>query len=164
MNGFENHEPGPEENRPKSSQIESYFTRLRNGDEDSIESAENGTLDEEHKALANKPFLSLNREKSNKNLKTNGLSKMPSSMVSTTNIGQGLMLPGKLTRHKSELKLKDKVDTNVLPEALKGMGQEGIVRFLKAKVKMLSEQLEIIQKDEKKHIEKIKGIIFKLTF
>lgn len=169
---FENHQNGfdkseVDENKLESYHFESYFPKFRNGDDDSFGSNEQGKekdmvnseeVKDEQKFLSNKPFMSLNREKSNKNLKPASSAKLPSSIISTTNLGQGLTLPGKLTRHKSETKLKEKViDNNVLPESMKGMGQEGIVRFLKAKVKMLTEQLEIIQKDEKKHIEKIKG-------
>lgn len=169
---FENHQNGfdnkneIDENKLESYHLESYFPKFRNGDSDSFGSNDQAKekdfsseeIKDEQKFLTNKPFLSLNREKSNKNLKPANSAKLPSSIISTTNLGQGLTLPGKLTRHKSETKLKEKViDNNVLPESMKGMGQEGIVRFLKAKVKMLTEQLEIIQKDEKKHIEKIKG-------
>lgn len=80
-----------------------------------------------------------------------------SANITAMNEGHGFLLSGKLTRHKSEIKLKDKTLDNVLPESLKGMGQDNIIRFLKAKIKVLTEQLEVLHSDEKKHIDKIKG-------
>ncbi|KAL0267712.1 UNVERIFIED_CONTAM: hypothetical protein PYX00_009904 [Menopon gallinae] len=84
--------------------------------------------------------------------------KLCHSAKITVNEGPGFMLSGKLTKNKSEAKSKDKILEAVLPESLKGMGQENIIRFLKAKVRMMAEQLEVLQSDEKKHIEKIKEL------
>lgn len=73
-------------------------------------------------------------------------------------IGANLSQP-KLTRHKSEVRIRERFDGNLVPDSVKNMGQDGVLRFLKAKVQILAEQLENVQKDEKKLVEKVKGEI-----
>jgi len=65
--------------------------------------------------------------------------------------------PNKLTRNKSEYKIREKIDGNLVPETVKNLGVDNVVRFLKAKVQILTDQLENRQKDERKLIEKLKG-------
>ncbi|KAK6619834.1 hypothetical protein RUM44_006233 [Polyplax serrata] len=79
--------------------------------------------------------------------------------ISTTNVGQQAVLPLGVTRNKSEHKLRQGIlDNQLIPESIKGIGQEGTIKFLTAKVKVLADQLQVMQKEEKKFVDRIKEL------
>lgn len=81
--------------------------------------------------------------------------------ISKTNLGIQNEFSSGLTRHKSDTRLKQgKAIDDFIPESVKGIGQEGMTRFLTAKVKALVDQMQVMQREEKKLTENLKGFCF----
>lgn len=93
-----------------------------------------------------------------KTLKELSRAKSTSGLLSTKNLGEDISFNSGTIKQKSDFKWKEEnFNIDTLPESIKNIGHQGIVRILNAQVKALTEKLKVIQTTEKKNVDKIRG-------